>query len=138
VQWLKENMYTAFTVTYQGRTKPLEDWTKGKSIRELSGIASNERLNFRDLINTITGVCLGAYFQDLAPQYPCFPVLITGANRTQAVQDALRAIAGQKPTKQATAVLDALELLDGDRLNPNKSKYARHIIDIAKTCPTNT
>ncbi|MEW6662085.1 MAG: DUF6079 family protein [Bacillota bacterium] len=132
VQWLKENMYTAFTVTYQGRTKPLEDWVKGKSVRELSGIAPNERLNFRDLINTIAGVCLGSYFQDLAPLYPCFSVLITGANRVQAAQDALRAIAGQKPTKQATAVLDALELLEGDRLDPYRSKYAQHILDIAK------
>ncbi|HOV79092.1 MAG TPA: DUF6079 family protein [Bacillota bacterium] len=132
VQWLKENMYTAFTVTYQGRAKPLEDWVKGKSIRELSGIASNERLNFRDLINTIAGVCLGAHFQDLAPLYPCFSVLITGANRAQAAQDALRAIAGQKPTKQATAVLDALELLDGDRFDPHRSKYARHILEIAQ------
>jgi hypothetical protein len=40
-------------------------------------------------------------------------VLITGTNRDQAAQDALRAIAGQNRTKQATSVLDALELLDG-------------------------
>lgn len=125
-------MITAFEVTYQGRTKPLVDWAKGKSIRELSGIAPNERINFRDLINTIAGICFGAYFQDQAPEYPCFSVLITGANRAQAAQDALRAIAGQKPTKQATAVLDALELLDGDRLDPYRSKYAQHILDIAK------
>ncbi|MDH7577640.1 MAG: DUF6079 family protein [Bacillota bacterium] len=132
VQWLKENMITAFEVNYQGRAKPLIDWAKGKSIRELSGIALNERINFRDLINTIAGICLGAYFQDQAPEYPCFSVLITGANRVQAAQDALRAIAGQKPTKQATAVLDALELLDGDKLDPYRSKYAQHILDIAK------
>ena len=61
-------------------------------------------------MNTIAGICLGAHFQDQAPEYPCFSVLITGANRTQAAQDALRAIAGQNRTKQATAVLDALEL----------------------------
>jgi len=132
VQGLKENMITAFEVTYQGRAKPLIDWAKGKSIRELSGIAPNERINFRDLINTIAGICLGAYFQNQAPEYPCFSVLITGANRAQAAQDALRAIAGQKPTKQAIAVLDALELLDGDRLDPYRSKYAQHILDIAK------
>jgi hypothetical protein len=58
-------------------------------------------------------------------------VLITGANRAQAAQDALRAIAGQNRTKQATAVLDALELLDGDRLDPYRSKYAKHILDVA-------
>jgi hypothetical protein len=132
VQWLQRNMTTAFEVTYQGRTKSLTEWAKGRSIRELSGIASHERINFRDLVNTIAGICLGAQFQDQAPEYPFFSVLITGANRAQAAQDTLRAIAGQNRTKQATAVLDALGLLDGDRLDPYRSKYAKHILEVAK------
>lgn len=129
VKWLQQNMITAFEVTYQGRTKPLVEWAKGKSIRQLSGIAPDERINFRDLINTIAAVCLEPYFQDQAPHYPFFSVLVTAANRAQAAQDALRTIAGQKPTKQAIAVLDALELLDGDRIDPNGSKYAQHILN---------
>ena len=76
----------------------------------------HERINFRDLVNTIAGICRGTHFQDQAPEYPFFSVLITGKNRAQAAQDALRAIAGQSRTKQATAVLDALELLDDERL----------------------
>ena len=128
LQWLQKHMADAFEVTYQGRARSLMDWAKGQSIRKLSGIASHERVNFRDLINTIAGICLGAHFRDLAPEYPSFPVLITGINREQAAQDALRAIAGQKRTRQATAVLDALELLDGERLEPDKSKYARHVL----------
>ncbi len=132
VQWLQKNMATAFEVTYQGRTKVLTEWAKGKSIRELSGIGSNERINFRDLVNTIAGVCLSTKFQDQAPEYPFFSVLITGANRAQAAQDALRVIAGQSRTKQATAVLDALELLDGERIDPSRSKYAQYILDIAR------
>jgi len=132
VQWLQKHMTEAFEVTYQGRTKSLTEWAKGKSIRELSGIGSDERINFRDLVNTIAGICLGAHFQDQAPEYPFFSVLITGTNRDQAAQDALRAIAGQNRTKQATAVLDALELLDGERLDPYKSKYANHILGLLK------
>ena len=132
VQWLQKHMTDAFEVTYQGRTKSLTEWAKGKSIRELSGIGSHERINFRDLVNTIAGICLGAHFQDQAPEYPFFSVLITGTNREQAAQDALRAIAGQNRTKQATAVLDALELLDGERLDPYQSKYAKHIIGLLK------
>lgn len=132
VQWLQKHMTDAFEVTYQGRTKLLTEWAKGKSIRELTGISSHERINFRDLVNTISGICLGAHFQDLAPEYPFFSVLITGTNRDQAAQDALRAIAGQNRTRQATAVLDALELLDGDRLDPYKSKYADHILGLLK------
>jgi hypothetical protein len=132
VQWLQKNMTTAFEVTYQGRAKSITEWAKGKSIRELSGINSYERINFRDLVNTIAGICLGAHFQDQAPEYPFFSVLITRANRAQAAQDALRAIAGQNRTKQATAVLDALELLDGERLDPNRSKFAAYILDVLK------
>lgn len=132
VQWLQKNITTSFEVTYQGRAKSLTDWAKGKSIRELSGIGSFERINFRDLVNTTAGICLESKFQDQAPGYPFFSVLITGVNRAQAAQDALRALAGQNRTKQATAVLDALELLDGERLNPYRSKYAKHILGIAK------
>lgn len=132
VSWLQKHMTDAFEVTYQGRTKSLVEWAKGKSIRELSGIASHERINFRDLVNTIAGIVLSAHFQDQAPEYPYFSVLITGQNREQAAQDALRAIAGQNRTKQATAVLDALELLDGERLDPYRSRYAKHILNILK------
>ncbi len=132
VQWLQKHINDAFEITWQGRAKSFPEWAKGKSIRKLSGIGSHERINFRDLVNTVSGVCLDAHFQDQAPEYPIFPVLITGGNRAQAAQDALRAIAGQNRTKQATAVLDALELLDGVRIDPGKSKYARHILGMFK------
>lgn len=132
VQWLQKHMVSAFEVTYQGRTKSITEWAKGRSIRELSGIGAQERINFRDLINTVAGVCLEGHFQDQAQEYPFFSVLITGTNRQQAAQDGLRAIAGQTRTKQATAVLDALELLDGERLDPYRSKYAKHVLDIVK------
>lgn len=132
VQWLQKNMIDAFEVTYQGRSKTFTEWAKGKSIREFSAINPHERINFRDLVNTIAGVCLDTHFKDQAPEYPFFSVLITGANLTQAALDALRTIAGQSRTKQATAVLDALELLDVDRIDPSKSKYAKYILDVAK------
>jgi predicted ATPase len=132
VQWLQHHMASAFEVTYQGRTKSLTEWAKGHNIRERVGLGSHERINFRDLVNTIAGICLSTHFQDQAPDYPLFSVLITGANRTQAAQDALRAIAGQNRTRQATAVLDALDLLDGERLDPNRSKYATYVLDALK------
>ena len=132
VQWLQQHVTNAFEITWQGKTKPLSDWVKGKSIRELSGIAPDETINFRDLINTVSSVCLAPEFSDKAPDYPFFTVLITGANRAQAAQDALRAIAQQSKTKQAVAVLDALDLLDGERLEPGKSKYAGAILEMLR------
>lgn len=132
VQWLQKNMSTAFEVTYQGRSKKLIEWAKSISVRGLASTSSPERINFRDLVNTVASVCLGPHFEDQAPEYPVFSVSITGANRAQAAQDALRAIAGQSRTRQATAVLDALELLDGERVQPYGSRYARHIVDVVK------
>lgn len=129
VKWLQEHMATAFEVTHQGRQKEILEWAKGHSLRELSGLSPSERINFRDLINAVAGICLEKHFAEQAPDYPSFSVLIMSESRAQAAQDALRWIAGATKTKQATAVLDALELLDGDKLDPYRSRYANHILD---------
>ena len=126
VQWLREHSTDAFEVTYQGHTKSLTEWAKGEPIPKPPGI------NFRDLVNTIAGICLGAHFENQAPRYPAFSALVTGANRNQAAKDAIRAIAGQNRNKQATSVLDALGLLDGDRLDTDKSTHAKHILGLLK------
>lgn len=132
VKWLQAHMGDAFEVTYQGRTKSLIAWGKDKNIRELAGLSSHDTINFRDLINTISGICLETHFEESAPEYPTFSIKITGNNRAQAAQDVLRAIAGQSRTKQATAVLDALGLLDGAKLDPHASRYANYILDLVK------
>ena len=98
----------------------------------MSGISPHETINFRDLTNTIASLCLAPSFENQAPDYPVFQVLITGNNRAQAAQDALRTIAGQRPTRQAIAVLNALELLNNERIEPDTSKYARFILNIIK------
>jgi Cdc6-like AAA superfamily ATPase len=134
VQWLQKHMADAFEVTYQGRTKKMMNWAReaGKSIKDITGLSPHETINFRDLINSIAGICLAPSFQDKAPDYPYFSVLITGSNRGQAAQDALRAVSGQNRTKQATAILDALELLNGSKIDPYPSKYAKLILDAVK------
>ena len=128
VQWLQKHIHDAFEVTHGGRSRSLQEWAKGQSIRALSGLSPNETLNFRDLVNGIGSICLSAHFADRAPDYPTFLVLITDSNRVQAAQDALRALAGQNRTKQAVAVLDALALLDGEHIAPHLSKYAKAVL----------
>jgi Cdc6-like AAA superfamily ATPase len=60
VQWLQKHMADAFEVTYQGRTKKMMNWAReaGKSIRDITGLSPHETINFRDLINSIAGICL--------------------------------------------------------------------------------
>ncbi|MFQ5794413.1 MAG: DUF6079 family protein [Candidatus Bipolaricaulia bacterium] len=122
-KWLQEHITNAFEVTYQGKREPLLGWVKGR----LSPTGS-VRANVRDIVNTVGSVCLALHFEEQAPGYPVFSVLITRTNRVQTAQAALRWIAGSTKTQQATAVLDALELLDGEQLNPYRSKYANHIL----------
>ena len=117
-------MTTAFEVSYHGRTKPLIAWVKGKLT------ATGARANVRDIVNTVGSMALAAHFEDEAPEYPTFSSYFTKESRPQAVQDALRWIAGSSKTQQGAKVLDALELLDGDRLDPTRSKYAKHILDL--------
>jgi hypothetical protein len=126
VKWLQDHMTSAFEVTYQGKAKPLLGWLKGKPL------GNGGRINVRDVVNAVGSVCLSPHFEELAPEYPSFPLLITSANREQATLDALKAIAGGPRTKQAIAVLDALELLDGERLDPARSKYAKVVVDALK------
>jgi len=119
--WLREHMPTAVEVSHQGRTKSLLDVVRGK----LPGNAM-----VRDYVNTAGSVLLATQFQDKSQDYPIFSVVITRNNREQAAQEALRWIAGSVKSKQGSAVLDALELLDGDVLRPRESRYAKHILEL--------
>ena len=58
--------------------------------------------------------------------------LVTEANRKQLIGNALKALAGGSRTKDAVAVLDALEMLDGDRIDPSRSRYTQEILSRLK------
>lgn len=134
-KWLQEHMSTAFEVSYQGRRQPTLAWMTGtgKSLRDRARLGSNERINFRDMVNTVAGTCLAGHFESLAPDYPVFSVLVTNKNREQYARDAIRVLGGGNATKQAIAVLDALQLMDGERISVGQSRYARFILDKLQT-----
>jgi hypothetical protein len=118
--WLRERMPAAVEVTHEGRAKSLLDIVRGK-------LPPNATV--RDYVNTAGAVLLAPHFEDKSPDYPIFSVVITRQNREQAAQEALRWIAGSVRSKQGAAVLDALELLDGDVLKPRESRYAKHVLE---------
>ncbi len=131
-KWLQEKQLTALEVTYQGKAKSLQDWAKGVSLRDRARLGPEEKINFRDIVNIVSGLVLAQRFADIAPEYPKFPVLVTEANRKSLVAGTLRALAGGKPNKDATAILDALEVLDGDRIDPANSRYAIEVLSRLK------
>ena len=131
-KWLQDKQMTAFEVTYQGKTRRLSEWAKGVSIRDKLRLGPDDRANFRDIVNVTAGLALGAHFADLAPEYPTFSVLVTESNRKPLIGNTLRLLAGGTRTKDAIAILDALELLDGDRIEPTRSRYAQEVLNRLK------
>ena len=116
VAWLRPNMLTSFEVTHQGVPKKMVEWLKGHR----TGNAA-----VRDLLELTGSVCLAASFEDRYPEYPTFTVKLTASNLKQPTEDVIRWLAGGVKNNLATAVLDGLELLDGDRLKPHQSRYAK-------------
>jgi hypothetical protein len=125
VKWLQQHITTAFEITSQGTCRSVAEWAKSGQI---SISLSGSRLNVRDLVNQVSSICLANSFEKDAPDYPFFSITITNENRAQAAQDAIRWIRGVTKTQQAAAVLDALEMLDGDRLAISNSHYASYIL----------
>ncbi len=120
VTWLRQNMATAFEVTYRGKTLPILQWVKGTR-----GATAE---NVREVVQSVASACLAPHFEETAPEYPKFSVRITSDNLEQAAREALRGIAGPSRTRQANAALDALELLEDDKLEPRRSRYAKNVL----------
>ena len=131
-RWLQEKQMAAYEVTYQGKAKSLQEWTKGISLRDKARLGPEERINFRDVVNIISGIALNNQFAEVAPEYPTFSALVTESNRKQLVRNALRALAGGNRTKDAVVILDGLEMLDGDRMDPTRSRYTQEVLSRLK------
>lgn len=124
-QWLHKHLETGYQVTCEGRSKTLQELV-GTGINGEGG-----QVAARDLANMAGSIALAPHFENRSPEYPVFTVLITRANRDQAVGEALRCIAGGARSKQGTAVLKALELLDdADKLSPRRSRFAKHVLEL--------
>jgi energy-coupling factor transporter ATP-binding protein EcfA2 len=120
VAWLRTNMLTSFEVVYQGVPKKMVEWLKG---HRTGGAA------VRDLLELTGSVCLANSFEDRYPEYPTFTVNLTASNLKQPTEDVIRWLAGGVKNNLATAVLDGLELLDGDKLKPHQSRYAKVVLE---------
>ncbi|MCZ2153094.1 MAG: DUF6079 family protein [Bryobacterales bacterium] len=120
VAWLRTNMLTSFDVIHQGVPKKMVEWLKGHR----TGNAA-----VRDLLELTGSVCLGASFEDRYPDYPKFTAQLTASNLKQPTEDVIRWLAGGIKNNLATAVLDGLELLDGDKLKPHQSRYAKVVLE---------
>ena len=120
VTWLKTNMLTSFDVTHQGVPKKMSEWLKGHR-------TGNSTVS--DLLELTGSICLAASFEDRYPEYPKFTVQLHSSNLGQTTEDVIRSLTGGVKNSLAVAVLDGLELLDGDKLKPHQSRYAKVVLE---------
>jgi len=126
VAWLRSNMLTSFEVVYQGVPKKMVEWLRG---HKTGGAA------VRELLELTGSICLATSFEDRYQEYPKFTVKLTASNLKQPTEDVIRWLAGGVKNNLATAVLDGLELLDGDKLKPHLSRYAKVVLEKLEAKP---
>ena len=121
VTWLK-NEHADLVRCHLTRASPRRwsEWLKGHR----TGNAT-----VRDLLELTGSVCLAASFEDRYPEYPKFTVQLHVSNLKQPTEDVIRWLTGGVKNSLATAVLDGLELLDGDKLKPHQSRYAKVVLE---------
>jgi hypothetical protein len=126
-KWLREQQSTAFNVTNRGKTRTLGEWTKSFSVRDRAHAKADETVNFREYVNVAAGFLLAPHFAEAYPEYPTFGSIVTNANRAALCTTAVKALANTTRPKDAVMILDALGLLDGDRVDTHSSPYSKEI-----------
>ncbi|MGB0155503.1 MAG: DUF6079 family protein [Verrucomicrobiales bacterium] len=122
-KWLREKFLAAIEVTHEGKKKSLSQALSGANA---TGLTPAEQ------IFTAASRQLSGHFATICGDYPTFSRLITfGAdgNAISAVQDALRGLYSP-PTQTGAAVLDGLGLMNGEKIDPYDSPYAKHVLDL--------
>lgn len=131
--WLKDHFRDVYTAQYNGQSKPMMDWLKGTTVRNIVGIGDTQVGSLKDIFEAVASHILANHFASLAPEYPIFSQWITYENIESAAKDALSVISGGAPTKRANAVLDALELLNVDKIAPLQSRYAKAVLAVLQS-----
>ncbi|MCX7884685.1 MAG: DUF6079 family protein, partial [Caloramator sp.] len=126
IDLIKNNILNCFKIRYKGQEKVIGEALKIKTIGQRS---------FKEIVDVIASNYLSNYFYEKYPDYPKFSTVITFNNIQQATKAALNYIAGKKE-EFGLRVLDSLELLDGDRVDPSNSIYAKYYLDLVSDLAT--
>lgn len=122
---LSENKNTCFEVIYKGIKLQLIEVLKGKY---------NKDFAFKETIDTAASICLDEYFMLKYPKMPVFKTKITIRNQADLIRAGIDHFAG-RTTQLSKAMLDSFNLLDCDKISPEKSKYAMSFINKLSKLP---
>ena len=124
--WLQDNFRGKFQVIHRGQPAPIHT----------GHIATDATL--LELVSAVLSEHLEEAFDRQLPGYPVFQGFthpVTRANMREQVQHALNRIAGQPSSAIGTRVLESLGVMEGDKLRPQRSRYARWILDLMEKAP---
>lgn len=123
MKWLVVNMPSAYKMTYKGVTKKLADWS----------LSAPAMPTVREIIDTAADDCLTTWFEEKYKNYPTFRLSSVSITREALLKtyipETLSQISNPK-TKTAKTILDGLVLLDGEKINVNKSGYAKWVMEL--------
>jgi len=122
VNWLRNTIETAFTVSYEGTERPL-----GEIMAE-ARVPPSERRDLAAVFDRVCAHLLARDFGDRFPDYPAFAVEMRDAHRAAYCTEALSWLADITKTKPGAAVLEALALRDGDTVTARGSRFADDIL----------
>lgn len=123
--YLSKNRSNCFEVIYKGVKKQLVEVLKGKY---------NKNLTFQEIIDMVASTCMDDYFNSKYPNMPVFKTKITIKNQADTIRAGIDHFAG-RTNQQSKALLESFNLLDGDKINVNKSKYASYFINQLSKLP---
>jgi len=118
MKYLSENKNTCFEVIYKGEKKQLLEVMKGQY---------KNTNPFKETMELVASLCLDGYFTEKYPEMPHFKINITLRNQADTIRAGIDRFAGRK-NQQANALLESFDLLDGEKISVQNSKYAQYII----------
>lgn len=110
-RWLDEHRTTMFRVSYCGKEGTMLEYLRGTRL---------DALTIRASLDICAARALSDYFSDRYPDFPQFRSPVTQENQMQVRLAAMEALGG-RPQKLGLDALDALELMDDGRINPEHS-----------------
>lgn len=128
MKYLSENKNTCFEVIYKGEKKQL---------MAVMGNQYKPANPFKETIDLVSSICLDGWFSEKYPEMPRFKTQITLRNLAESIRAGIDRYAGRK-SAQANALLESFNLLQGDNITVQNSKYAQHFIRKLNSLPAST
>ncbi len=126
-RYLSENKNTCFDVLYKGQKKQM---------MKIMGNRYKKDNPFKETVDLVASLSLDGYFTAKYPEYPHFVSPITRKNLAEVIRAGLDRYAGRKEL-MGNSLLESFDLLEGERITVNSSKYAQYYIHKINDLPEN-